>query len=137
MKLPFAALVATVFAISATAQEMRPTPLPRLKLDPVSREVVVTDAPKAEPATATAATPVVMEKYVVRGFGGVPRQTPRQEEVTGSFSLLKGGKITDGKLGGARYEVGLWPMLEFTKAGSSSPREDGPRLRLDLFRLMW
>lgn len=144
-------LAGLAFLVSwVSADEQRITPRPRMKLDPVTRAAVAEQARKvtASPAARSATTehaametgdvsPSLLEKYIVRERGTGAREAPKQETFAGRFTPWKGGRLKEGKLGGARYEVGFWPSLEFTQVASTSMREGGPRLNVDLLRMKW
>lgn len=133
----------------AAAEETRATPQPRMRLDPVTRAAVTEQAAKvaaaavaanvaqAETADTADASPILMNKFVVKERGTGPLEAPKQETFEGRFTPWKGGRLKEGKLGGANYEVGFWPSLEFTKLASNAMREGGPRLRVDLLRMKW
>lgn len=147
MKQFFVVPVLVCAASGFAAEATRTVPLPRLKLDPVTRAAVAEQAAKvAEAAKETNgakvareaveegdASPILMGKYVVREHGTGAREAPKQEIFEGRFSPIKGGRI----LGGKRYELGFWPSLEFTKVAGTAMREGGPRLNVDLLRVKW
>lgn len=133
-----------------TAEETRATPQPRVRLDPVTRAAVTEQAAKVAAAAQAAqaqvaqagsetedASPILMRKFVVKERGTGPLEAPKQEVFEGRFTPWKGGRLKAGKLGGANYEVGFWPSLEFTKLSSNAMREGGPRLKVDLLRMKW
>lgn len=148
----FSVVVALVCSASGLAAEAtRTVPLPRLKLDPVTRAAVAEQAAKVaevEIAAAKAASvakggngatgegeesPILLGKYVVRERGKGAKEAPKQETFEGRFTPLKGGRI----LGRKRYDFGFWPSLEFTKVAGTAMREGGPRLNVDLLRVRW
>lgn len=130
----------------ATAEDTRATPQPRVRLDPLTRTAVTEQAAKVAAAAAQTAqmatetedaSPILMRKFVVKERGTGWLEAPKQETFEGRFTPWKGGRLKAGKLGGASYEVGFWPSLEFTKLASNAMREGGPRLNVDLLRLKW
>jgi hypothetical protein len=143
----FVILMAFAWSVGAgSAAEVSSVPRPRLRLDPATGAAVTEQAAKVAETAARAAnaaaeagdeSPILMKKFVVREHGVVVREAPKQETFEGRFTPWKGGKLKEGKLGGARYEVGFWPSLEFTKVASTAMREGGPRLKVDLLRMKW
>lgn len=140
------ALMVLAWAVSVSAEEGRTAPQPRLRLDPVTRAAVAEQAVKVAAAAAQTAngatepadsSPILMSKFVVKERGTGPLEAPKQEVFEGRFTPWKGGRLKAGKLGGASYEVGFWPSLEFTKLSSNAMREGGPRLNVDLLRMKW
>ena len=135
-----------------SAGEAAGGPRPRPRLDPVTRTAVAEQAAKVAEGAAQArnaasgangateagdASPILMGTYVVKDRATGWFEAPKQETFEGRFTPWKGGKLKEGKLGGARYEVGFWPSLEFTKVASTAMREGGPRLNVDLLRVKW
>lgn len=112
------------------AEDSRPVPMPRLKLDPVSHQAVREMAKVATPAPAGSATGrdggaamITMDQYVVREKGGGPKAAPKQEMFEGDFTWRTGGKIAGNK----RYEIGFWPMVEY--------RASDTRLNVDFLHI--
>lgn len=124
-------LVSAIIAFgtyAAAADDARPTPQPRLRLDPATRTAVA-EAEKKSPAGVT-----VMEKMVVKGTS-VPMERPKEQPYNGEFSAQQGGRVLNGGSGPARWELGVWPSIDlmFTDSGFR-PRAE-PRLNADLVRI--
>eukprot|EP01035_Chromulina_nebulosa_P007582 gene7582-10236_t len=153
MKTFLTVMVSAWWAGAGWAGEAAGGPRPRPRLDPVTRTAMTeqavkrTDAAGVNGATTTPpasvvggvadagdSSPILMGKYVVKERATGFFEAPKQETFEGRFTPWKGGRLAEGKLGGARYEVGFWPSLEFTKVASTAMREGGPRLKVDLLR---
>ncbi len=145
MKTPCALVLILSLGSVVMAEETRVVPQPRVRLDPATKaaipEPVRSDATVA--ASNSSTSMLVMDKYVVRSTA-IPRLGPPPQQLAdGKWSPIKGGKFFDGKIGGANYEVGMWPWVELVSFSTLShqdmgkAREGGPRLNVDLLHLNW
>ncbi len=134
MKIPAALMVFVCLGNVMPAEEGPPAPRPRPRLDPATATAVAQQAIKVAATAAQAAKtateteeslPILMRKFVVREHGTGAREAPKPEPFEGRFTPWKGGRLKSGKLGGARYEMGFWPSLEFTNLASTAMREGG------------
>ena len=112
------------------ADDARPTPKPRVRLDPVTRTAVA--ATEAEGKSQTQA--VVMDKVVVKGHA-LPMERPKELPYDGEFSAHQGGRVLNGGSDSVRWEAGVWPSIHlmFTDSGFR-PRAE-PRLNVELVRI--
>jgi len=117
-------------AYAAAADDARPTPKPRLRLDPVTQTAVA--ATEVEPKPSGQVT--VMDKVVIKGRS-IPMERPKEQPYHGQFSALQGGRALKGGSEAVRWDVGVWPSidLKFTDSGSR-PRAE-PRLNVDMVRI--
>ena len=115
---------------AAAADDARPPPKPRLRLDPVTRTAVA--ATEVEPKPQAQVT--VMDKVVVKGRS-IPMERPKEQPYDGRFSAQQGGRVLNGGNEAVRWELGVWPSIDlmFTDSGLR-PRAE-PRLNVDMVRI--
>jgi hypothetical protein len=106
----FVLSVLAAAAAVAVAEETRPPPLPRARLDPAAREK--TSAPPKYDPTVGPSPATMMERFVVRDRPLVLRAPQVPEPARGPFSLLDGGVLSGRNLGPVRMELGLAPPRE-------------------------
>jgi hypothetical protein len=103
------------FALAATAasgEEKRvavASPQPRLRLDPATRAVVVVEPVRVETKSAET-NAVTMDKFVVKGRPLLMQGPAPLPPVTGKFTLLSGGVMSERELGALKLELGAWVM---------------------------
>jgi len=113
-------------------------PLPRVRLDPVTRTAVAEPektaaTPASETAPIAAAASVVrMDRYVVKGKYVVPVGPMELPEPTGPFTLQGGGRL----YGGGRFEAGMWPHVNIL-AKDAKFKAPQTMVSWDLLRLNW
>ncbi|MCX6955641.1 MAG: hypothetical protein NTV51_26150 [Verrucomicrobia bacterium] len=110
-------------------------PLPRVRLDPVTR-TAVTEPDKASAAPASpspaASSVVTMDRYVVKGKYVVPVGPMELPEPTGPFTLQGGGRL----YGGGRFEAGMWPHVNIL-AKDAKFKAPQTMVSWDFLRLKW
>ena len=115
---------------AVAADDARPTPKPRVRLDPVTQTAVAaTEAAGKSPASVT-----VMDKVVVKG-SSIPMERPKERPYNGDFSMQQGGRVVNGGSGPARWEFGVWPSIDLALTDSGFRPRPEPRLNVDFVRI--
>src|SRR5688572_17115417 len=115
---------------AAAADDARPPPKPRLRLDPVTRNAVA--ATEVEPKPQAQVT--VMDKVVVTGRS-IPMERPKEQPYDGRFSAQQGGRVLNGGSKAVRWELGVWPSIDLTLTDSGMRQRGEPRLNVDFIKI--
>jgi hypothetical protein len=115
---------------AAAADDARPPPKPRVRLDPVTRTAVTATEVEAKPQAQV----TVMDKVVVKGRS-IPMERPKEEPYDGRFSAQQGGRVLNGGSGPVRWDFGVWPSIDLMLTDSGARPRAEPRLNVDLVRV--
>lgn len=120
------------------AAERRPstlTPQPRVRLDPATRSAIP-EPVRRSPEPATAGSPYLLERLVVKERSVLPLRPPAVEDPTGRFTPVRGGRFTQQEVGPVRVEIGVWPWIDLF-AEEARFADQVTRVSVDVVRMKW
>jgi hypothetical protein len=141
MKTPSFIILLALSASAALADDKlqtKVTPQPRVRLDPVSRAVIL--PPKSEIKTRVQSGAIVMDKVVVKEERSIPNGPSHPEEHKGRLSATEGGYALRGSLDKMRWEIGAWSWVPWTDVMWEDLKKF-PKLKtridVDVVRIHW
>jgi hypothetical protein len=141
MKTPSFIILLALSASAALADDKlqaKVVPQPRVRLDPVSRVVLL--PPKSEVKTGVQSGAILMDKVVVKEGRSIPNEPSHPEVHKGHLSATDGGYALRGSLDKMRWEIGAWSWVPWTDVMWEDLKKfpkTKTRIDVDIVRIHW